>query len=95
MIGFRTEAVASSGREKLATRQLAETFSAKALDSLIQDAVQSATPIDGADGLSSELTKVVLKRSLQTGWPITWTMSRGIWPGVGAAILIMVRRRRW
>jgi putative transposase len=61
-----TKAIGSAGREKSAARQLAETFSAETLDSLIKDAVKSGTPIDGADGLLNELTKAVLERSLQT-----------------------------
>ena len=61
-----TKAIGSSGREKSAARQLAETFSAETLDSLIKDAVKSGTPIDGADGLLTELTKAVLERALQT-----------------------------
>ncbi len=64
--GLWTEALASSGRENPATRQLAEAFSAETLDSLIKDAVKSGTPIDGADGLLNWLTKAVLERSLQT-----------------------------
>ncbi|EID08982.1 transposase, partial [Mycobacterium xenopi RIVM700367] len=56
----------SAGKEKSAARQLAETFSAETLDSLIKDAVKSGTPIDGADGLLTELTKAVLERALQT-----------------------------
>ena len=61
-----TKTIASSGREKSAARQLAETFSAETLDPLIKDAVKSGTPIDGADGLLTELTKAVLERALQT-----------------------------
>ena len=45
-----TKAIGSAGKEKSAARQLAETFSAETLDSLIKDAVKSGTPIDGADG---------------------------------------------
>lgn len=60
------KAIGSVGREKSAARQLAETFSAETLDSLIKDAVKSGTPIDGADGLLTELTKAVLERALQT-----------------------------
>lgn len=48
------------------SRQLAEKFSAETLDSLIKDAVKSRTPIDGAGGLLTELTKAVLERALQT-----------------------------
>ena len=58
--------IGSAGQEKSAARQLAETFSAETLDSLIKDAVKSGTPIDGADGLLNELTKSVLERALQT-----------------------------
>jgi putative transposase len=61
-----TKVMGAAGREKSAARQLAETFSAETLDSLIKDAVKSGTPIDGADGLLNELTKAVLERSLQT-----------------------------
>jgi putative transposase len=61
-----TKAIGSAGKEKSAARQLAETFSAETLDSLIKDAVKSGTPIDGADGLLNELTKSVLERALQT-----------------------------
>ncbi|BBY41839.1 hypothetical protein MCEL_01340 [Mycolicibacterium celeriflavum] len=52
--------------DKSAARQLAETFSAETLDSLIKDAVKSGTPIDGADGLLNELTKAVLERALNS-----------------------------
>jgi putative transposase len=52
-----TKAITSPGREKSPARQLAETFSAETLDSLIKDAVKSGTPIDGAGGLLNELTK--------------------------------------
>lgn len=61
-----TKTTQSAGREKSAARQLAETFSADTLDSLIKDAVKSGTPIDGANGLLNELTKAVLERALQT-----------------------------
>ena len=61
-----TKAIASSGSGKSAARQLAETFSAETLDSLIKDAVKSGTPIDGADGLLNELTKAVLERALDS-----------------------------
>ena len=37
--------------DKTAARRLAEAFSADTLDSLIDDAVKSGTPIDGANGL--------------------------------------------
>jgi putative transposase len=58
---FVTKAIGALGKEKSAARQLAETFSAEMLDSLIKDAVKSGAPIDGADGLLTELTK--LRRS--------------------------------
>ncbi|NDJ92074.1 transposase, partial [Mycolicibacter kumamotonensis] len=45
---------------------MAEAFSADTLDSLIDDAVKSGTPIDGANGLLNELTKAVLERALNT-----------------------------
>ncbi|CCK65645.1 Transposase (fragment) [Mycobacterium canettii CIPT 140070017] len=61
-----TKVMGSAGKEKSAARQLAETFSAETLDSLIKDAVKSGTPIDGADGLLNELTKAVLERALQS-----------------------------
>ena len=52
--------------QESAARQLAETFTAETLDSLIKDAVKSGTPIDGADGLLNELTKAVLERALNS-----------------------------
>lgn len=61
-----TKAIASSGSGKSVARQLAETFSAETLDSLIKDAVKSGTSIDGADGLLNELTKAVLERALDS-----------------------------
>lgn len=49
-----TKTIGSAGAEKSAARQLAETFSAETLDSLIKDAVKSGTPIDGADELGGK-----------------------------------------
>lgn len=49
---------------------MAETFTAETptaeLDSLIKDAVNEGTTIDGADGLRNELTKAVLERALNS-----------------------------
>ena len=61
-----TKTTQSPAQAKSAARQLAETFSAETLDSLIKDAVKSGTPIDGADGLLNELTKAVLERALDS-----------------------------
>lgn len=52
--------------DSAAAERLAQALSPEAMDSLIQDAHESGTPLDGADGLLNQMTKSVLERALQT-----------------------------
>jgi hypothetical protein len=52
--------------DDVATRRLAETFSAETIDALIKDAKATGTPLDGVGGLLNQMTKAVLERALQS-----------------------------
>lgn len=52
--------------DSAAAERLAQALSPESMDSLIQDAHESGTPLDGADGLLNQMTKSVLERALQT-----------------------------
>ena len=51
--------------ENEASRRLAEALEPATIDALLADAKAAGTPIDGADGLLNQMTKVVLERALQ------------------------------
>jgi putative transposase len=59
----QTTTPASSDRQ--AAQRLAEARSPSPIDSLIEDAKASGTPLDGVDGLLNRITKAVLERALE------------------------------
>jgi putative transposase len=54
----------AGGSEEAAARRLAELVSPEAIDRMLADAEASGMPLDGADGLISQLTKAVIERAL-------------------------------
>jgi len=54
-----------SDPDTAAARRLAEALDPSVIDSLVADAKAAGTPIDGVDGLLSQMTKAVLERALQ------------------------------
>lgn len=53
------------GADAVAAGRLARALDPSAIDGLLAEARASGTPIDGADGVLSQMTKAVLERALQ------------------------------
>src|ERR1700742_2722635 len=60
-----TQDTESAGAGQVAGKRLADALSADAIDALIKDAKASGTPLDGVDGVLSQMTKAVIERALQ------------------------------
>lgn len=49
--------------DEAAAERLAQALSPEAMDSLIRDAQESGTPLDGENGLVNQITRSVLERA--------------------------------
>ena len=63
-----------------AAAKLAQLLPPAALDALLADAEASGVPIDGPDGLLSQMTKAVLEALWMSRSPIIWVTSTAIRP---------------
>ncbi|WP_416210289.1 IS256 family transposase [Frankia sp. Cr1] len=52
-------------RDTAAAQVIAETFPPNVIDTLLAEAKETGTPIDGVDGLLNQMTKAVLERALR------------------------------
>ena len=71
-------------RDLEASRRLTAAFDPSVIESLLADAEAAGTPIDGVDGLLSQMTKAVIERALQTEMSHTLGYERGDPAGVGS-----------
>jgi putative transposase len=67
-----------------ASRRLADALDPSTIDALLADARITGTPLDGVDGLLSQMTKAVIERALQAEMTHELGYQRGDLAGVGS-----------